>query len=847
MATKIQVRRDTAANWTANNPTLSGGEIGFETDTGKFKIGKSNTAWTSLQYAQVAGDDGLSYDIYPTVDSSGLTSPLGYSLGMNKSNIGDSMLLIGAETLFKAGDWVKAVYIDRSGSIGTANTIYPDVYFEGYIYNITKDFPELNYNNYYIAVTNISPGNQLDVNINEWTTGLLPEPKATYEFPPFIYPVGDPNAGIWTDRPDRPSSVGEEYTILGQPGLYQVGQKIRMQSLDEFGVAIAGDYSILEVLGIQKYIEGTQTDGLEVKCLEVYVDSNSLPYSSSFSLHASDGKGYNFIFSGTDGNSFDPAFIYKYELIGFSGNPDGFSVDQYVRVKLNETNWIEGVVTDIQPSLLTIAANRWSLDTAYYAYNNDTYEYSELSSVFPDAKMFIVGRPAAGYSGTSVIGSSIPLSNTVYPFAFNSTSPFTYYCDPGSYRVGDKVKIIPATDPNPSFGAPNEIWSQSFIIGTITSINNSGNSDSGITIDIDSYYFDASLTTSYDFGWSTWSIGLYAEPGNDGIGYKVQASSLTHTQSYESVQLGVSVWDFSEVNNYTVGDKVRLSRTVTINLDGTPTPEVEEIKGAIISLDGSQFELDVYYVNKNNDIYPSGDGPYDTDTNIFDVSLTADDGATGNPGIGYAKDAVIVSFGMPSPLYVGQTATIKFLDPITYDPIQHSYQVGNRIKLAQKSNTSNYAEGFVTQLGDPSGGPLAIQVVIDYMSNTVQTMFGLDASIILDGPTKGRGTFSNTNITIQDMGKYIYTSSGDPITLTVDVSANSVPHGSQVTIIQRWNGEVTISPSATSGTIYFAETDGLTEGTVTLKGIYSAATLVNAEGFWVVIGSFGSANPYVGA
>lgn len=50
MAVKIQMRRDTAANWTSNNPTLSAGEIGFETDTYKLKIGNGSTAWTSLAY-----------------------------------------------------------------------------------------------------------------------------------------------------------------------------------------------------------------------------------------------------------------------------------------------------------------------------------------------------------------------------------------------------------------------------------------------------------------------------------------------------------------------------------------------------------------------------------------------------------------------------------------------------------------------------------------------------------------------------------------------------------------------------------------------------------------------------
>ena len=47
----IQIRRDTASNWTSTNPTLASGEMGFETDTGKLKIGTGSTAWTSLSYA----------------------------------------------------------------------------------------------------------------------------------------------------------------------------------------------------------------------------------------------------------------------------------------------------------------------------------------------------------------------------------------------------------------------------------------------------------------------------------------------------------------------------------------------------------------------------------------------------------------------------------------------------------------------------------------------------------------------------------------------------------------------------------------------------------------------------
>jgi hypothetical protein len=45
---KIQLRRDTTANWTSANPVLSSGELAYDTTTKKFKIGDGTTAWTSL-------------------------------------------------------------------------------------------------------------------------------------------------------------------------------------------------------------------------------------------------------------------------------------------------------------------------------------------------------------------------------------------------------------------------------------------------------------------------------------------------------------------------------------------------------------------------------------------------------------------------------------------------------------------------------------------------------------------------------------------------------------------------------------------------------------------------------
>ena len=53
MPAVIQFRRDTASNWTSNNPTMASGEMGIETDTDKYKIGDGSTAWTGLGYSSL--------------------------------------------------------------------------------------------------------------------------------------------------------------------------------------------------------------------------------------------------------------------------------------------------------------------------------------------------------------------------------------------------------------------------------------------------------------------------------------------------------------------------------------------------------------------------------------------------------------------------------------------------------------------------------------------------------------------------------------------------------------------------------------------------------------------------
>lgn len=72
--TKIQFRRDSSGNWASVNPVLLAGEIGYETDTQKFKIGTGSLDWAGLNYAnRPFVGTGLNYNpdtgvVYADVD-----------------------------------------------------------------------------------------------------------------------------------------------------------------------------------------------------------------------------------------------------------------------------------------------------------------------------------------------------------------------------------------------------------------------------------------------------------------------------------------------------------------------------------------------------------------------------------------------------------------------------------------------------------------------------------------------------------------------------------------------------------------------------------------------------------
>lgn len=65
MATRMQQRRGTAAQWAAANPVLADGEVGYEKDTGVVKIGNGTSNWnqlTSILSGSYLTVNGKAYD-----------------------------------------------------------------------------------------------------------------------------------------------------------------------------------------------------------------------------------------------------------------------------------------------------------------------------------------------------------------------------------------------------------------------------------------------------------------------------------------------------------------------------------------------------------------------------------------------------------------------------------------------------------------------------------------------------------------------------------------------------------------------------------------------------------------
>ena len=150
--TKIQVSRGLASLWTSTNPTLSAGEIGYETDTGLFKIGDGTTTWTSLSYNStvrvLTACSGISISNANGNYTISLSDP-----SIQVSDITDFVDGVNdrVDDLLTAGSNVQLTYTDNGNDTSTLQIAVTGVSLSGHthvlsnITDVTASATEVNY------------------------------------------------------------------------------------------------------------------------------------------------------------------------------------------------------------------------------------------------------------------------------------------------------------------------------------------------------------------------------------------------------------------------------------------------------------------------------------------------------------------------------------------------------------------------------------------------------------------------------------------------------------------------------------------------------------------------------
>lgn len=112
---KIRHRTNEAETWRTINPILEPGEVGIESDTGKFKYGDGKRPWQQLEYAF---GTGLSCQFFDSVDALPLASDFPGSIAIvprsyTTESEGTFVLDTPYISLRKNGKWNWFVFSDQ--------------------------------------------------------------------------------------------------------------------------------------------------------------------------------------------------------------------------------------------------------------------------------------------------------------------------------------------------------------------------------------------------------------------------------------------------------------------------------------------------------------------------------------------------------------------------------------------------------------------------------------------------------------------------------------------------------------------------------------------------------------
>jgi len=225
MAQKIQFRRDTVANWASVNPILSQGELGYEINTGKFKIGNGVAYWNELPYFEggASAFSGLSGTIGETQIPTGQNAVIipSHIRAANNAETGQVLGINGSGQF----QWTT---VSGAGGLALVAT--------------TGNYGDLNQR------PTFATGNLREFSPAPISPGSLVE---TYQ-----YEIVNPGSSNWTLAGAANSNTGTVFTALNNGAV--AGGNGTVKRVGQFAVALTGNYK--DLLDVPTLVSQFQND-----------------------------------------------------------------------------------------------------------------------------------------------------------------------------------------------------------------------------------------------------------------------------------------------------------------------------------------------------------------------------------------------------------------------------------------------------------------------------------------------------------------------------------------------------------------------------------------------------------
>jgi hypothetical protein len=502
MATRIQVRRDSAANWTSNNPTLADGEIGFETDTGLLKVGKSNTPWISLEYTQ---DSLPSYELYAKIQNfDPNTSPQDDDVtDYSDMEVGD-VLVLDADTTnsaFAIGDRVRAnsvsereyVFSNLSSELfnSASANVRTELYNEetqqydvtpGDTFTFTTTNPNLaiKVGSYLQLYRNTDPiFGSINVTVNSISSNKLTYTcELTYINRTEVF---NEETQVWVPQEFTSTSWNALFAVGSSPG-YHYPAYPQLSGVFDEGDSLAGVISYA-------YLEGVIT-GLNANSASITIDnigpSGPPIWFENMKISLAPGRdgigyGYNVARNPADPSFSNDSYVDFSNLnLGtfvdfYKNDPGAFAERDRVRVVFDSPDaWIEGWVRNASRGFggsLTVAVDDWNKNFV----SSMPQSSAKISLIAEPSKSYqlrkrILKNGDIGYSNSTFSAASTDLPQSLSSFIF-STNGY------GLFENGDWIRAE-FVDYEGTYGSKYQVYSDTWFEGIVFGKSGSGDSES---------------------------------------------------------------------------------------------------------------------------------------------------------------------------------------------------------------------------------------------------------------------------------------------------------------------------------------------------------------------------------